>query len=282
MKRKKRIPHRVLKYSVSMLIVLGYIGAIFVGISLGLIGGGGSILTVPALVYLFDLSAVHATAYSLFIVGLTSFYGSVKFAKAGLIHWKTTVIFAIPSLLSVYLTRLLVVPAIPDPVLNLSNVTISKDAFLLLFFAGVMLLAAVSMIRGRKDDNTDSDLNYRYGLIPIEGAIVGLITGLVGAGGGFLIIPALVLLVGLPMKQAVATSLAIITVKSLFGFIGDLQSLAGQVDWSLLIAFSALSLFGIVLGTMMSKKIPGEKLKKAFGYFVLFFSFFMIYKESLS
>lgn len=265
-----------------MFLALGYMSAILVGISLGLIGGGGSILTVPALVYLFDVSAVHATAYSLFIVGLTSLYGAVKFAKAGLIHGKTTVIFAIPSLISVYLTRLLVVPAIPDPVLNISNITVSKDAFLLLFFAGVMLLAAVSMIRGRKDNDSNGDLNYRYGFIAIEGAVVGLITGLVGAGGGFLIIPALVLLVGLPMKQAVATSLAIIAVKSLFGFIGDLQNLAGQIDWSLLTAFSVLSLFGIVLGAMMSKKIPGEKLKKGFGYFVLFFAFFMIYKEGFS
>ena len=138
------------------------------------------------------------------------------------------------------------------------------------------------MIRGRKDNNTDGDLNYRYGLIAIEGAVVGLITGLVGAGGGFLIIPALVLLVGLPMKQAVATSLAIIAVKSLFGFIGDLQNLAGQIDWSLLIIFSALSLLGIVLGAMMSKKTSGEKLKKAFGYFVLLFSFFIIYQEGFS
>ena len=117
-----------------MLVTLGYLSAVLVGASLRLIGGGGSILTVPALVYLFDVSAVHATAYSLFIVGLTSFYGAVKFAQVGLIHGKTTVIFAIPSLISVYLTRLLVVPVIPDPVLNFSNVTISKDAFLLLFF----------------------------------------------------------------------------------------------------------------------------------------------------
>ena len=175
--------------------LLGYAGAILMGLSLGLIGGGGSILTVPILVYLFSVDAVLATAYSLFVVGLTSLIGSFSHMRLGNIHWRTAIVFGIPSIISVYLTRAYVVPAIPDPVFHLGNAAVSKAHAILLLFAVIMLLASYSMIRKRVVmENEEAEPRYNYPLILLEGIVVGAVTGLVGAGGGFLIIPALVLL----------------------------------------------------------------------------------------
>lgn len=252
------------------------------GMSLGLIGGGGSILTVPILVYLFGVNAELSTAYSLFIVGLTSLFGSFSHMKMGNIHWKTAVVFGIPSILSVYLTRHFVVPAIPDPLLTLSSFVLSKDMGILVLFAVIMVLASYSMIKKGKPKaaGESEEISYNYPLILVEGAVVGFVTGLVGAGGGFLIIPALVLLAKLPMKQAVGTSLIIIASKSLLGFLGDLGR--GQmIDWTFLLIFSAIAVVGIFAGAALSKKISGDKLKPAFGWFVLVMGIYIIVKTLL-
>ena len=260
--------------------ILGYIGAILMGLSLGLIGGGGSILTVPILVYLFSVDAVLATAYSLFIVGLTSLIGSFSHMRLGNIHWRTAVVFGIPSILAVYATRAWLVPALPDPLFTLGGQAISKALGILIFFALIMVAAAYSMIKKQKKaaDAPVGEVAFNYPLILAEGAIVGTITGLVGAGGGFLIIPALVLLAKLPMKQAVGTSLVIIAAKSLIGFTGDLK---GQevIDWNFLLLFSAIAVVGIITGSFLSKRIPNEKLKPAFGWFVLVMGIYIIGKE---
>ncbi len=261
--------------------ILGYIGAILMGLSLGLIGGGGSILTVPILVYLFMVEPVLATAYSLFIVGLTSLVGSFSHMRLGNIHWRTAIVFGIPSIISVYATRAWLVPALPDPLFSVGDQVISKPLGILLFFAVIMLLASYSMIRKQKVvkvEESSAGPKFNYPLILVEGAVVGMITGLVGAGGGFLIIPALVLLAKLPMKQAVGTSLIIIAAKSLIGFTGDLK---GQevIDWSFLMTFSAIAVVGIIAGSMLSKRIPNEKLKPAFGWFVLVMGIYIISKE---
>lgn len=263
--------------------ILGYIGAILMGISLGLIGGGGSILTVPILIYFFAVDAVLATAYSLFIVGFTSLVGSLTHIRLGNVNWRTALVFGVPSIVSVYLTRAFLVPAIPNPVFESGSLVVSKPMALLVLFALIMLMASYSMIRKGKPaaENTENEpQQFRYGLILAEGLVVGMVTGLVGAGGGFLIIPALVLLAGLPMKQAVGTSLIIIASKSLIGFLGDLGG-AEAIDWSFLATFSGIATVGIVAGSILSKQIPGEKLKPAFGWFVLLMGLYILLKETL-
>lgn len=261
--------------------ILGYIGAVLMGLSLGLIGGGGSILTVPILVYLFSVDAVLATAYSLFIVGLTSLIGSFSHMRMGNIHWRTAIVFGIPSILAVYATRAWLVPALPDPLFTLGATVVSKALGMLILFALLMVAAAYSMIRKQRSTagpGPAGEVRFNYPLILGEGVVVGTITGLVGAGGGFLIIPALVLLAKLPMKQAVGTSLIIIAAKSLIGFTGDLGG-AEVIDWSFLLRFSAVAIAGILGGTILSKRIPNEKLKPAFGWFVLVMGVYIITKE---
>ncbi|HOP44231.1 MAG TPA: sulfite exporter TauE/SafE family protein [Flavobacteriales bacterium] len=260
---------------------LGYIGAIVMGLSLGLIGGGGSILTVPILVYLFSVDAVLATAYSLFIVGLTSLIGSFSHMRLGNIHWRTAIVFGIPSILAVYATRAFLVPALPDPLFTLGGTEISKSLGILVLFALLMLAASFSMIRKGKPKaapDPSKEQRFNYPLILGEGIVVGTITGLVGAGGGFLIIPALVLLAGLPMKQAVGTSLIIIAAKSLIGFTGDLKG-HEVIDWNFLLVFSVIAVGGIIAGSILSKRIPNEKLKPAFGWFVLVMGIYIIGRE---
>ena len=260
--------------------IFGYVLAIIVGISLGLIGSGGSILTVPILVYIMGVNPVLATAYSLFIVGSTALVGGVQSAMQKRVDFKTVLIFGIPSIAAVYATRMWLVPFIPNELFTIGSLVITKSIALMLLFAVVMILASVSMISPGKNKRQDESASrvYNYPMILLEGAVVGLLTGLVGAGGGFLIIPALVLLARMPMKLAVGTSLFIIAAKSLIGFIGDLQG-SEIIDWKLLGIFTAFSVVGIFIGILLSKKIPGQKLKKGFGWFVLIMGIYIIIKE---
>lgn len=258
--------------------LFGYVGALLIGVVLGLIGGGGSILTVPILVYALSLNPVIATAYSLFVVGSTSLVGAIQNMRKGMVDFKTAIIFAIPAFIAVYLTRAFLIPAIPDDFFQVKDFVVTKNLALMLFFAGIMLLASISMIWSKsKEIEDETKATYNYPLIIIEGLVVGLITGIVGAGGGFLIIPALVLLAKLPMKKAVATSLFIISIKSLIGFLGDVQNI--KIDWPFLLSFSAISVVGIFVGIWLNKFIDGKKLKKAFGWFVLVMGIYIIYKE---
>lgn len=261
--------------------IFGYIASIFIGIALGLIGGGGSILTLPVLVYLFAIDAVVATAYSLFIVGLTSAVGTVSYFKNGLVNIKTAIIFGIPSIIAVFLTRAYIVPAIPKEVFGIGSFIVTKSILMMLLFAILMVAASYSMIKKDKKKSTDNEgeQTFNYSIILLEGTVVGILTGLVGAGGGFLIIPALVILSKLPMKEAVGTSLAIIAAKSLIGFFGE----GGEtvIDWMLLSKVSAFAISGIFIGTLLSKKIDGAKLKPAFGWFVLVMGIYIIIKETI-
>lgn len=259
--------------------LLGFFGALIIGIVLGLIGGGGSILTVPVLVYLLSEDPVTATAYSLFVVGTASLVGALRNIQKGLVDIKTATVFAIPAFIAVYLTRKFAVPAIPDSLFTVSGFEVTKGVGIMLFFALIMLLAAYSMIVDKTENikEVENEVNYNYPLIIIEGVVVGFLTGIVGAGGGFLIIPALVLLAKLPMKKAVATSLLIIAVKSLIGFIGDVQNI--DIEWKFLGIFTGLSVIGIFLGIWLNKFINGKKLKKGFGWFVLLMGLYIVYKE---
>ncbi|GAA0873403.1 sulfite exporter TauE/SafE family protein [Gangjinia marincola] len=262
--------------------LLGYIGALLIGLVLGLIGGGGSILTVPILVYALTLNPVVATAYSLFVVGVTSLVGAIKNMLKGMVDYKTAIIFSIPAFIAVYATRRFLIPAIPEELFTLGDTVITKNLGIMLFFAIIMLLASVSMIRTKRKGKTNetSEVHYNYPLIIIEGLVVGVITGIVGAGGGFLIIPALVLLAKLPMKKAVATSLLIISIKSLIGFLGDVENL--DIEWPFLLTFTSISVIGIFIGIWLNKFIAGDKLKKAFGWFVLIMGIYILYKELLN
>lgn len=262
--------------------ILGYVGALLIGISLGLIGGGGSILTIPVLVYFFAVSPVLATAYSLFVVGVSSIFGAISYMRAGQVDYRTAVVFAVPSLLAVFLTRLYVITAIPEVIYASEGFTLTKDMAIMAFFAVIMLLASFSMVRsGKKNEDNEKAgerKSYNYPLIFLEGGIVGVVTGLVGAGGGFLIVPALVLLVGLPMKTAVGTSLVIIAVKSLLGFAGDLFT--GQaIDWTFLTLFTLLAVAGIFMGAYLARFVSGARLKKAFGIFVLVMACFILAQQ---
>lgn len=260
--------------------LLGYLGALLIGVVLGLIGGGGSILTVPVLVYLLSINPVTATAYSLFVVGASSLVGALNNLKKKLVDFRTATVFSIPAFIAVYATRKYLVPAIPEHIFTLWDFEVTKDIGIMLFFAVIMIVASVSMIRETsKEDLRETKVKYNYPLIIIEGVVVGVLTGIVGAGGGFLIIPALVLLAKLPMKKAVATSLLIIAVKSLIGFIGDVQNL--DIDWVFLLIFTGLSIVGIFLGGYLNKFIDGRKLKKGFGWFVLVMGIYIIGKELL-
>lgn len=259
--------------------IFGYFCAILIGLSLGLIGGGGSILTLPVLVYLFGINPVLATAYSLFVVGITALFGAIGKLKNNLVDIKTTIVFAIPSFIAVYITRLYLVPAIPEIVFAGSSFTLTKNLLIMIFFAVIMLLAAISMIRSKREaaDNNE-ERKFNYPGIVIEGLVVGLLTGVVGAGGGFLIVPALVILARLPVKLAIGTSLSIIAVKSLIGFIGDIQ--VGQdIDWPFLLSFAGLAVVGIFVGNYVSKFFTDKKLKSIFGWFVLVMGIYILVKE---
>jgi uncharacterized membrane protein YfcA len=259
--------------------IIGYLASILIGISLGLIGGGGSILTVPVLVYLFHVDPVQATAYSLFIVGASSLVGAWPKYKQGFVNLKTAVIFGIPSIAAVFATRKFLVPAIPNEIGSIGGLMITKSLLMMMLFAVLMVAASFSMIRSKKSKETEleGEQKFNYPLILLEGALVGILTGLVGAGGGFLIIPALVMLSKLPMKQAVGTSLLIIAAKSLIGFTGDLGN--RTMDWTLLLTVTALAISGIFIGDKLSKRIDGNKLKTGFGWFVLVMGLYIIAQQ---
>lgn len=258
----------------------GYVGALCIGLILGLTGGGGSILTVPVLVYLLGIPPVTATAYSLFIVGTTSGFGAIRNYFNGLVAVKTAVLFAIPSFIAVFLTRRIVVPTIPDTILKTTYFTLTKDTFLMGFFAVIMFLAALAMLRKKATcDETASESTKNNFLILIPQVfLIGMVIGLVGAGGGFLIIPSLVFFAKLPMKKAVGTSLLIIAINSLIGFTGDLKNL--DADWNFLLTFSLVSVFGIFAGIYLNRFVNETQLKKGFGWFVLLMAVYILLKES--
>ena len=258
----------------------GYLSALLIGISLGLIGGGGSILAVPVLAYLFAVNENIATAYSLFIVGTSSLVGGLKQHLKGYVDWKTAIVFGIPAIVGVALVRYCVVPALPDVFFKINDFEFTRRMGMLGLFALLMIPAAFSMIKKHevKQQNSDDAANYNYPLILTEGLLVGGITGMIGAGGGFLIIPALVILANINMKVAIGTSLVIIAFKSLVGFfLGD--ALTMDIDWKFLAVFTGISLVGIFIGSYVSNFIDGNKLKKGFGYFIFVMAFFIFYME---
>jgi len=260
--------------------IAGYIAALLIGISLGMFGGGGSILTVPVLVYLMHVDAVLATTYSLFIVGVTSLIGGIRAYAKKNVDFKAVTEFGIPSIFSVFITRHYILPSIPQHLFSIGNIQITKDIFLMLLFAILMVVAAVFMMRNNSDDHkhvVEKDRHEKILPLALLGLIVGVITGLLGAGGGFLIIPTMVLYLKLPMKTAVGTSLLIIAINSLFGFLFSLKQF--EYEWKLLIGFTIIAIAGILIGNKFAEKISGFALKKGFGWLVLIMAVYIIIKE---
>lgn len=261
-----------------VLYILGYISALIIGISLGLIGGGGSILAVPVLAYLFSINEKAATAYSLFIVGASALVGGYKQHLKGYVDWRTAIVFGIPAIIGVTLVRHYVLPALPNILFEIDSFQFTRRMAMFGLFAILMIPAAYSMLKKEKCIENTGTVTYNYPLILLEGLLVGNITGLIGAGGGFLIIPALVILANVEMKVAVGTSLIIIAIKSLLGFLlGDAMTML--IDWQFLALFTFLSLIGIFIGSYLSNFIDGNKLKKGFGYFILVMAAFIFYME---
>ena len=262
-----------------MMEFIGYLASVIIGISLGLIGGGGSILTVPILVYLFAITPELATSYSLFVVGMAAMVGSYNHYKMGNLKIRAALYFALPSLATLLLVRKIVLPVIPQYLFSFSNLEITKSLLIMMVFAILMVAASISMIRKpSKKIIEKKPLNFQR--LALIGLVVGVITGFLGAGGGFLIIPALIFFAGLSMKEAVGTSLLIIFINSVIGFGGDLIN-GVKVDFAFLLTITAIAIAGMFIGTALSKRIDGEKLKPAFGWFVLFMGLYIIGNEIL-
>ena len=256
--------------------IFGYLAAVIIGLSLGLIGGGGSILAVPILVYLFHVPAEQATSYSLFIVGTTSMIGAYNHYRLGNLKLKSAFIFAVPSIVSVLIVRKYVLHLIPSNLFQIGAFEITKNILIMIVFAFLMIATSLSMIKKTTVDQENATINYK--MLATIGLVIGLIIGFLGAGGGFLIIPALLFFAKLPMKQAVGTSLFIIFINALIGFAGDVVT-GMSLDVTLLLTITAIAIIGLVIGTQLSKKIDGKKLKPAFGWFVLVMGIYIITKE---
>ncbi|MEN9337162.1 MAG: hypothetical protein RLZZ500_2149 [Bacteroidota bacterium] len=255
--------------------IIGYGLAVLVGISLGLIGSGGSILSVPIFVYVMGIEPVLAAAYSLFVVGISALFSGIQKAKDDLVDFKKVLAFGIPTLIAVFLTRKLLVPSIPDTIQITEQFSFSKRLLIMAVFAVVMILASWKMIRPVKESPTTTPVSpLKNSLV---GLAIGLVAGFVGAGGGFLIVPALLFLANTPIKKAIGTSLFIVALQSLIGFLGDV----GQqtMDYTMIFTFTGCSLVGVLIGNRLSKVISGDKMKTIFGYFVLTMGFYILIKE---
>lgn len=263
--------------------IAGFIAFLIIGLILGLIGGGGSILGVPVLVYMMGFSADEATSYSLFIVGMTSLIGAIAYLRKGEISMEAILQFALASLTTVFCVRKFLMPAIPQE-FKLFGVDIQKHVMIMLVFAVLILASSYSMIKKRKPNRINEVKWDEFAKSPIGipfvvllGILVGFITGFVGAGGGFIIVPVLIFFLRLNFKKAIGTSLCIIAINSLIGFTGNIGH--QQINWLFLLSISAMCIVGIVIGSLMSDKISSKKLKPAFGWFTLVVGIFVLVKE---
>ena len=257
---------------------IGYILAVFVGMTLGMLGSGGSILSVPILVYVMGIEPTLATAYSLFVIGTTSLVGGIHKAKQKLVDFYKVILFGILAIVSVFVTRKILVPRIPEIIFSSDNFILTKSILIMVVFAIVMIFASVRMIKPFKEKIVVEDVQLNYFKIALMGILIGLVSGFVGAGGGFLIVPTLLFFAKTPMKMAVGTSLFIVSAQSLIGFTGDIMS-NQIIDWKLLEYFTLASIIGIFIGNFIAKKVEDEKLKTSFGWFVLAMGIYIIIRE---
>ncbi len=261
--------------------IIGYVCAMLVGISLGTLGSGGSVLTVPIMVYLLHVNPVDATGYSLFVVGITSTIGCAPYIRKKLVDIKIATIFAVPSIICVFLTRKYLIPHIPNPVFTISGFTLSKELFIMILFAVLLVVVSFTMIRQSdfrgSDEKEIETTNYFW--LAVIGFVSGLFTGILGVGGGFIIIPALVLLAKIPVRMSVGTSLLIIAFNSLSGFAGEVLVKHEVMDYGFLFLFSLLSVTGIFVGFKLTLKLYPSQIKRIFGWFVLVMGIGILIKE---
>ena len=256
----------------------GYLASLFIGVSLGLVGGGGSILTVPVLVYLSAVSPTLAISYSLFIVGITSLAGAFNNYRKGFVNFKIAILFGASSITTVFVARKFIIPFLPEVFFKIGSFNVTHSLFVMVVFAILMVAASISMIKSRSA-TTNAKPKAGASTMIGYGVLIGLLTGFIGAGGGFLLIPALVIFMNLGMKEAIGTSLLIIALNSLFGFLGDIGH--HPIDWMLIIIISAIAVAGSYIGGYFNKMVNSDKLKKGFGWFVLVMGIFIIVKETM-
>lgn len=249
--------------------IIGYCLSVLIGFSLGLIGGGGSILTVPVLVFFFNIDPAMATTYSLFVVGIAAIAGSFNHYRMNNISYKTVLLFGIPSVIVLFVMRHWLLSMIPPVIFHSSKFTVTKSSFILGVFAALMLIAGWTMIRQKK--YTPLKEKQSFARLMMQGAITGAVTGFIGIGGGFIIVPSLVLFAGLPMKKAIGTSLTIITINCIVGLLGNIEA-ASSVNLLFLTIFSLCAIAGIIAGTQATRYIPDKKLKPVFGWIILVMS----------
>lgn len=265
----------------SILEIIGYFGALLIGMVMGLTGSGGSILSVPILAYLFKYDEKTATAYSLFIVGVTAVVGSWRIFKQGEISARLVLYFGVPAIFGILLSRRVILPMLPDELFHVFGYLITRRMFIFGLFALMMLLASYTMLHKKMlklSDLEEGPPVTFHPLILTEGFFLGLFMGLVGAGGGFLMVPALMLIAKLSIKKAVGTSLLIVCMNSLTGFfLGDFFFM--EIDWNFLFRFVLISFVGILLGGYLTKFIPSDKLKIGFAYFILAMALFIFVME---
>ena len=258
--------------------IAGYTASLFIGISLGLIGGGGSILTLPVLVYLFGISPTLSISYSLFVVGFTSLVGAFNNYRKSLVNFKIAVLFGASSITTVFITRKFIIPQVPNVFFEIGSLQVTHALFVMVVFAVLMLAASISMIRNKKVAACENGTSKTKPVtLLFYGILIGLVTGFLGAGGGFLLIPALVILMNLPMKEAIGTSLLIISLNSLIGFVGDIG--LHLIDWQFISIITAIAIAGVFIGGFFNQKVNAVKLKKGFGWFVLVMGIYILVKE---
>ena len=262
-----------------MMHAAGYFLSMFIGFSLSLIGGGGSILTIPVLVYFFRIDPVLATTYSLFVVGLAAIAGSVNYYRMNSIDYATVFEFGVPSVIVLLIMRRWLLPLIPSIIFQFHSLVLSKSLLILAVFSATMLVASFSMIRSKRYSIPAEGLSY--GRLVLQGSITGALTGFIGIGGGFIIVPSLVLFAGLPMKKAIGTSLVIITANCLVGVLGDLRTVE-SLDLPFLATFALFAILGIIAGTWAIRFIPDKQLKPAFGWIILSLSIMMLIRTIMS
>lgn len=262
-------------------IAFAFLCAILIGLSLGILGAGGAILTIPVFVYVLHVNGLDAITCSLFVVCLTSLTTAIHYFRTKQIHLKAILSFGVPSLISVWFFRGWVLPAIPDPLFTLNHYVISKSSGLLIIFALLMFVVAKKMLATPvvKTDAPDNKVNHSMSFI-LNGLFVGAITGLLGAGGGFLIVPALVLLLNLEFKIAVGSSLCIIFLNTAMGLLAKTELLY-HLNWKLLSTFTLITIASSLYGTQIAHKYSSQKLKRLFGFVLIFVACFMLYEEVL-
>lgn len=265
------------------MIILSYLLALLIGLSIGIMGSGGAILAVPILYYVAGYSMQEASVYSLFVVGISSLVGAIRNWYKGFVNLQAVLYFGISSVFSVYLTRLLIVPNLPDPIFQFGRVKLPLEMGLLVLFASLMVMAARSML-SKQEDALQGEFNFNSAKTILQvvmmGLLVGTLTAVLGAGGGFLIIPALVLYLRIPMKTAIGTSMVIVAMNALNGFITAVVSAHHQtIDYFFLTVFSIMALTGLFVGLVVAKRINPDRLKKSFAYFILIMGLFIIVQQ---